>query len=215
MIYLIGSGAKFKGIETLVLNEIKFSEISVNLADFSALVITSKNAVEAMRFNRISPNKNLKIFAIGEASARAAREFGFCEIYVSQNAHGDAFAREISGVLAGKKTLFLRAGKTASSVAEILRDAGVDLTQIVAYENVYKPDTNLLKPPKGSVLIFTAPSAVRNFARNFSWQTSNTERYKCVAIGETTAKELVKFCEPVVCAEQSVNACVSLAKTLI
>ena len=42
MIYLIGSGAKFKGIETLVLNEIKFSEFSVNLADFSALVIPLK-----------------------------------------------------------------------------------------------------------------------------------------------------------------------------
>ena len=53
MIYLIGSGAKFKGVKTLVLNEIKFNEFSVNLADFSALVITSKNAVEAMRFNKI------------------------------------------------------------------------------------------------------------------------------------------------------------------
>ena len=114
------------------------------------------------------------------------REFGFAQIYTAKNAHGNDFAAEIASLLKGKKTLFLRARETASSVGEILRDSSVNLTQIVAYENVFKPLEKEQKPPKNSAIIFTAPSAVRNFTRNFGWD----ESYKAVAIELTTAKEL-------------------------
>ena len=55
MIYLVGSNLEFEGVKTLVLNEIKFNKISVNLAEFDALVLTSKNSVSALKFNLISP----------------------------------------------------------------------------------------------------------------------------------------------------------------
>jgi len=184
MIYLVGSNLEFEGVKTLVLNEIKFNKFSVNLAEFDALVLTS---------------------------SRAASEFGFAQIYTAKNAHGNDFAAEIAPLLQGKKMLFLRARETASGVGEILRSSGVNLTQIIAYENVFKSLKEEQKPPKNSAIIFTAPSAVRNFMRNFGWD----ESYKAVAIGLTTAKELEIFTSPVVSAQQNINSCVSLAKTLL
>ena len=200
MIYLVGSNLEFEGVKTLVLNEIKFNKISVNLAEFDALVLTSKNSVNALKFNQISP-ANLQIYSIGDGTSRAA----------TKNAHGNDFAAEIAPFLKGKKILFLRARATASSVGEILRESGVNLMQIIAYENVFKPLKEEQKPPKNSVIIFTAPSAVRNFTQNFGWD----ESYKAVAIGLTTAKELEIFTSPAVSAQQNINSCVSLAKTLL
>ena len=210
MIYLVGSNLEFKGVKTLVLNEIKFNKFSVNLAEFGALILTSKNSVNALKFNRILP-ASLQIYSIGESTSRAASEFGFSQIYTAKNAHGNDFAAESATLLKGKKTLFLRARETASSVSEILRENGVNLTQIIAYENVFKPLEKEQKPPKNSVIIFTAPSAVRNFTRNFGWD----ESYKAVAIGLTTAEELEIFTSPAVSAQQNINSCVSLAKTLL
>ena len=210
MIYLVGSNLEFDGVKTLVLNEIKFNKFSVNLAEFDALVLTSKNSVNALRFNQISPT-DLQIYSIGEGTSHAASEFGFAQIYTAKNAHGNDFAAEIAPFIKGKKTLFLRALETASSVGEILRKSGVNLTQIIAYENVFKPLNEEQKPPKNSAIIFTSPSAVRNFTRNFGWD----ESYKAVSIGLTTAKELEAFASPIVSAQQNINACVSLAKTLL
>ena len=149
MIYLVGSNLEFEGVKTLVLNEIKFNKFSVNLAEFDALVLTSKNSVNALKFNQISP-ASLQIYSIGEGTSRAASEFGFAQIYTAQNAHGNDFAAEIAPFLKNKKTLFLRARETASSVGEILRSSGVNLTQIIAYENVFKPLEKEQKPPKKS-----------------------------------------------------------------
>ena len=210
MIYLVGSNLEFEGVKTLVLNEIKFNKFSVNLAEFDALVLTSKNSVNALKFNQILP-ASLQICSIGDGTSRAASEFGLAQIYTAQNAHGNDFAAEIAPFLKNKKTLFLRARETASNVGEILRESGVNLTQIIAYENVFKPLNEEQKPPKNSVIIFTAPSAVRNFTRNFGWD----ESYKAVAIGLTTAKELEIFTSPAVSAQQNINSCVSLAKTLL
>ena len=210
MIYLVGSNLEFEGVKTLVLNEIKFNKFSVNLAEFDALALTSKNSVNALKFNQISP-ASLQIYSIGDGTSRAASEFGFAQIYTAKNAHGNDFAAEIAPLLKGKKILFLRARETASSVGEILRESGVNLTQIIAYENVFKPLEKEQKPPKNSAIIFTAPSAVRNFMRNFGWD----ESYKAVAIGLTTAKELEIFTSPAVSAQQNINSCVSLAKTLL
>ncbi|MGB2553736.1 uroporphyrinogen-III synthase, partial [Campylobacter sp. MOP51] len=77
MIYLVGSNLDYEGAKTLRLNEIKFSKFSVDLSEFEALVITSKNSIKALKFNKIKIDENLQIYAIGEASANEAKKAGF------------------------------------------------------------------------------------------------------------------------------------------
>ncbi|MDO5045493.1 uroporphyrinogen-III synthase [Campylobacter sp.] len=211
MIYLVGSNSFYKGVKTLKLNEISFFKFDVDLSKFEALVITSKNSIKALEFNQTKIDENLQIYAIGEASAKAAKQIGFKKIYIGENSHGKEFASEILPLLKDKKTLYLRAKKTVSNLGGILEEASVDITQIVAYENVCLKVEAELKPQPKSVIIFTAPSAVKNFISNFGWD----ESYKAVSIGKTTSEELAKFTTAITSEIQSVESCIRLAKTLL
>lgn len=208
MIYLVGSNLEFKGVKTLILNEIKYQKFSVNLADFNAIVLTSKNSINALKFNSINADENSEIFAIGETTAEFARSYGFNKIYTAINSHGNEFAFEILSHLKGKNVLFLRAKDTVSNIDEILASNGISFTQIIAYKNAFKP-SNEPKPAPKSVIIFSAPSAVRNFIKNYGWDDS----YGVVAIGKTTANEL-KFTKNLKISNiQTINECINLAKT--
>ena len=198
-----------ESVVNLSVSKIEFLKFELNLSYYDVLVATSKNAFNALKFNGISP-MNLPVFAIANSCAAAAREFGFSEIYIGKNAHGDDFAREILPLLKGKKVLYLKGKDSASNFLEILQNGGVNIKAIIAYENVLNPCKMELKPPKNSILIFASPLNVKNFLNNFGWD----ESYQAISIGKVTAKEL-KFTEPIVSQSQDINACIALAKTLL
>ena len=199
-----------ESVVDLSVSKIEFFKFDLNLSEFDALVATSKNVFNALKFNEINALENLPVFAIASSCAAAAREFGFSEIYTGQNAHGDDFAREILPLLNGKKVIYLKGKDSASNFLEILQDGGVNIKAVIAYENVLNPCKMELKPPKNSILIFASPINVRNFLANFGWD----ESYQTISIGKVTAKEL-KFSTPLVSQNQDINACIALAKTLL
>ena len=199
-----------ESVINLSVSKIEFLKFEINLSEYDALVATSKNAFNALKFNEISTLENLPVFAIANSCAAAAREFGFSEIYTGQNAHGDDLAREILPLLKDKKVLYLKGKDSASNFLEILQDGGVNIKAVIAYENVLNPCKMELKPPKNSILIFASPINVRNFLSNFGWD----ESYQTISIGKVTAKEL-KFSTPIVSQNQDINACIALAKTLL
>lgn len=210
MIYLVANSPfKHEKIINLKLNRIDFLKFGVNLDEFDALVLTSKTAIEALKINSIIPSKKIEVYCIGSGCAATACEFGFKNVFEANSHHGNDFAREIAPKLNGKKILFLRALETASNVGGILRENGARLNVIIAYENY---PLRLENPPEievNSVVIFTAPSSVKNFLANFSWR----DDLKAVCIGETTAKA-IDFTKPFISRIQSVEACVSLALEL-
>lgn len=210
MIFLT-SREKFDGVVNLELNEIRFHKFSLCISDFNAVIVTSKNSIFALEYNQISPNQDVEIYSIGANTSKIAKRYGFDKIYTAKNSHGNDFASEIAPLLAGKKTLFLKAKQTASNVYEILLKNRINLTQIVAYESVAKSVSLSEKPPKNSILIFTSPSNVRNFISNFGWDSS----YKCVSIGKTTAKALENLTDLVISQNQNLSDCVKLAKALV
>ena len=199
-----------ESVVNLSVSKIEFLKFEINLSEFDALVATSKNAFNALKFNEISALENLPVFAIASGCAAAAKGLGFTQIYTGQNAHGDDFAREILPLLKGKKVLYLKGKDSASNFLEILQKSGVNIKAVIAYENVLNPCKMELKPPKNSILIFASPINVRNFLSNFGWD----ESYQTISIGKVTAKEL-KFSTPLVSQNQDINACIALAKTLL
>ena len=199
-----------ESVVNLSVSRIEFLKFDLNLSEFDLLVATSKNAFNALKFNEISLEANLPVFAIASGCAAAAKGLGFTQIYTGQNAHGDDFAREILPLLKGKKVLYLKGKDSASNFLEILQDGGVNVKVVTAYENVLNPCKMELKPPKNSILIFASPINVRNFLTNFGWD----ESYQTISIGKVTAKEL-KFTTPIVSQNQDINACIALAKTLL
>ncbi|ASM35215.1 uroporphyrinogen-III synthase [Campylobacter sputorum subsp. bubulus] len=210
MIYLV-SHTKFNdnSVKHLQVCEIKFHKFSVDLSKFDALVLTSKNSVKALKFNLINL-ANLEVFSIGEGTTKEALNFGFTKIYTAKNAHGNEFANEIARLLKSKKTLFLKAKEVVSDVFGILKNGGVNLIEIIAYENVFLNLPNELKPPKNSIIIFTSPSNVDGFLRNFELDLS----YKIIAIGKKTAISLKNFPNIIVSKTQSIENCIEIAKNL-
>lgn len=210
MIYLVSNTPFFdKDVINVSLFEIKFEPICVDLSAFDALIISSKNAINSLRFNNILPAKELYVFAVGKASASAAREFGFERVVTSSKAYGDVLASEFADDLRGKNVLYLRAREVGSNLAEILLQNDVSLTQLIAYTSVLRQDFPP-KPAVGSVIIFTSPKNAKNFLQIYGWDHS----FKAVAIGESTARALDGICEVTLAKSQEISECVQLAKTL-
>ena len=60
-------------------------------------------------------------------------------------------------------------------------------------------------------IIFSSPSSVECFFKNYTWD----ESYKAVVIGKTTAKYLPSNVEYIISKETSIDVCIKLAKKWI
>ncbi|NLY03724.1 MAG: uroporphyrinogen-III synthase [Campylobacter sp.] len=210
-IYLIShTKPEDKSIKHLQVCGIKFNHFNINLIDFDALVVTSKNSIKSLKFNDIIP-LNLEVFSIGEGSTKEAKSFGFRQIYTAKNSHGNEFAYEIAPLLNGKKTFFPKAEVTVSDVDKILEKSGINLITQNAYKTVYYELNQNLKPPKNSILIFASPSNVLGFKQNFSLDNE----YKIISIGDATAKFLKDFPNLTISSTQSIEECIKIAKNLV
>ncbi|WP_235604527.1 uroporphyrinogen-III synthase [Campylobacter fetus] len=208
MIYLVSNTPyNLDEVINLKVCEIVFYKFNLNLNDFDAVVFTSKNGVNALKFNNIKC-ENLDTFAISDSTAQACKEFGFKRIFEGFYAHGNEFAKEIFPLLKGKKVLYVSAKDTVSGLSSFLQSNGVDINSLIAYENRLLK-LNLKKPENGSTIIFTSPKNVEGFLSNFGWNDS----YKAIAIGKTTAKALNFVTKAIISPTQQISECVNVAKS--
>ncbi|WP_086303993.1 uroporphyrinogen-III synthase [Campylobacter devanensis] len=210
MIYLI-SNTPFddESVEQISLCDIKFNKFNIDLSEFDALIVTSKNGINSLKFNSIIL-ADILVFAIGKATALSCREFGFTQIYEAKNSHGSEFGAEILEKLYGKRVLFIKAKETISNLDIYFNQNGIDISVIDGYENLILKKDISSKPKSNSILIFTSPINVRAFIQNLGWDDS----YKAVAIGKATAQALNPYTDPIISKSQTIKDCVELAKSL-
>ena len=210
MIYLI-SNTPFddESVEKISLCDIKFNKFNIDLSEFDALIVTSKNGINSLKFNSIIL-ADILVFAIGKATALSCKEFGFTQIYEAQNSHGSEFGAEILEKLYGKRILFIKAKETISNLDIYFNQNGIDISVIDGYENLILKKDISSKPKSNSILIFTSPINVRAFIQNLGWDDS----YKAVAIVKATAQALNPYTDPIISKSQTIKDCVELAKSL-
>lgn len=123
------------GVETLIepLLSIELDDKATpDLAGVQALLVTSANGVRA--FAAISAKRDIPVFAVGDASARTAREAGFERV---ESASGDVEA--LAGLVAEKLgpdngvLLHIAGSKVAGDLAGALGKAGYDYRRIQLY----------------------------------------------------------------------------------
>ena len=210
MIYLI-SNTPFddESVEQISLCDIKFNKFNIDLSEFDALIVTSKNGINSLKFNSIIL-ADILVFAIGKATALSCKEFGFTQIYEAQNSHGSEFGAEILEKLYGKRVLFIKAKETISNLDIYFNQNGIDISVIDGYENLILKKDISSKPKSNSILIFTSPINVRAFIQNLGLDDS----YTAVAIGKATAQALKPYTDPIISKSQTIKDCVELAKSL-
>ncbi|GLH57589.1 uroporphyrinogen-III synthase [Helicobacter ailurogastricus] len=181
--------------------------VSLKLADFKALLFTSKHAPLSLQHGLEDTKaleflKSLPSFVLADKSAQVAKSLGFKVAFVGQSGQAKGFVKEVKGILPSP-TLFVRAQSVATDALDFL-------PSLIAYENTPIKLPPEQKPKSRSVLIFGAPSSYRHFLANFAWDPS----YAAIALGKSTLNAFA----PGVCAflspQPSLEACIELAKTL-
>lgn len=209
MIYLIGS-KQFDGVLNIVLNKIIYKNFNINLKEYDCLIITSKNALKSLKKTKSHIDYDINLYAVGEQSAKYAEKMGFKNIKFPSQAYGKNLLNEYLEEFRGKKCLYLRAKKITSKLDEELLKQNINLTQIIAYENLsIKPSITSLSN-QANIFVFSAPSTLENFLKYFKFKDND----KVVVIGQSTALKLANFKNLYICEEQNLNSCIKLAKSL-
>ncbi|XPV54600.1 MAG: uroporphyrinogen-III synthase [Halarcobacter ebronensis] len=151
--------------------------------------------------------EKIPAYVISPQSAKLVRNLNGRLEFVGKEKHGDKFAEEIAEDLKDKKVLYLRGEKTVSRLVDILREQGINCDEESIYENNFKKIDKKVNFPKGSKIIFSSPSTIEYFFKNFEWDNS----FYAISIGQTTAKHFPKNIKPLIADDTSIEACVQKA----
>lgn len=106
---------------------------TLDTKDLQAVLITSANGVRALA--RVSAVRDLRLFAVGAASAEAARNEGFSRVE-SANGDVDTLARLVRQTLDPKdgKLLHVAGSVTAGDLAGVLGRYGFEIEKVALYQ---------------------------------------------------------------------------------
>jgi len=105
--------------------------------NWSAVIVTSANALRVLPAEQITPLLSLPLYAVGQRSAEAARERGFCEVH---SANGDA--RDLVRLIAERHAnetapyLYLAGEDRAADIEAALAKHGVKVETVIVYRIV-------------------------------------------------------------------------------
>ncbi|MGB8542463.1 MAG: uroporphyrinogen-III synthase [Candidatus Acidiferrales bacterium] len=202
------------GAEVVLLPTVSFAAVEnsqaldaalQNLAEFDWILFTSQNAVRF--FSRRIRELNLQVAglqeprpmvaAVGTATASAATQEGFRVDTIPNNHSGEALAQELWGAIGDRKVLLPRSDRADDRLPKALREAGANVTEIVAYRTAAPDslDPTVLKSIRDAevdAIVFASPSAFRFLAECVGGAelAELSTRVQFAAIGPTTARAL-------------------------
>ena len=173
------------------------------------MIFTSKNGVNSFSKSKLHW-QDIDSFAISKVTANSLVKSNSKLVYTGISGHGDDFARELIRYLKGKKPLYIRSKKVVSNIVDILNENDIFCDEIITYETLCTETLDIKKLEKNSIIIFSSPSTIDCFFKNYNWDDS----YTAIAIGDTTASYFPKDLNIVVSKLQTIESCVQKAKTL-
>jgi uroporphyrinogen-III synthase len=164
------------------------------LGDVQALLFTSANGARA--FAAASPRRDLKVFAVGDATAAAAREVGFADIATAGGNVEELAGLVIATAKPANGALVHAAGSvTAGDLAGLLSAAGFALRRIMLYEAI--PAERLSTAARGALergeiaaALFFSPRTAATFARLAAPIAGTCARVAAVALSPAVASAL-------------------------
>jgi uroporphyrinogen-III synthase len=173
-----------------------------NLGGYDWLVLTSSNTVKCLRSRAdelglgFTPPKGLKVAAIGEATAEAARHEGFQITLIPESYVAESLVDDLVGQIAGKRVLLARAATARDVLPDGLRAGGATVDIVDAYRNVLPENApellRLALTERVDAATFTSSSSVTRLEEavqraGFSWPL---EGVSAISIGPITSETL-------------------------
>ena len=198
--------------ETISLPMISFSIVAEKI-DFSlcdTLLFTSKQAV--VTADTIDSSwKNYPCIAIGPATKKQIESLGGEVIYFPKEFYGENLSQDIAAFFKERKLLYLRPKEISFDSKGYLEKVGIHLEEQIIYETGCQHYSAEKKPEKDAVIIFTSPSTIHCFLKNFVWD----ETYTAVVIGKATKVHLPENANYVVAEEPSIASCIEKAREFL
>jgi uroporphyrinogen-III synthase len=175
------------------------------LDHYDWLIVTSANTVRALleRAAEIGHSlklpSSLKVAAIGEASASAARNARFQVALVPENYVAESLVECMVGLVEGKSVLLARAAIARDVIPEALRAAGAKVDVVDAYQNAVPADApaRLRKELANGIdaATFTSSSSVEHLAEaaRAAGLAFPFEGVAAISIGPITTKTLCAY----------------------
>jgi uroporphyrinogen-III synthase len=148
-----------------------------NLAQYAWLIVTSANAVEALRARLAVVGipaealAHLKIAAVGSATAAALRELGLAVAVTPAEYVAESLVEALGSRVDGQRVLLARAAVARDVIPDALRARGATVDVVDAYRTVIPEESvtaiRTIFGPNGRVpdaATFTSSSTVTNFA---------------------------------------------------
>lgn len=193
-----------EGVINLPLIKFNFLSPTLSLSKYDYLIFTSKTAIEAI--NKIDPNwKKIPSLAVGIKTEKEILKFDGNPIFTG-NGYGESLVPKILKEK-NKNFLFIRGKEVANDLKTTLANE-MSIDEVITYETLCEAPTIQLE---GDLkIIFTAPSTVNCFFKNYQWKNSFT----AIAIGETTKNAFTEEIEVLLPKETSIDSCIELARSL-
>ncbi len=198
--------------DTIALPMIDFATTATQI-DFSqsdTLIFTSKQAV--VTADKIDKRwKDYPSIAIGSATKKQIEDLGGEVIYHPKSFYGEALSTDIATFFRDKKLLYLRPKEVSFDSKAFLEKEGIILQEQIIYETSCINYTLDEQPPKNAIIIFTSPSTIFCFLKNFEWD----ESYTAVVIGKATKVHLPANADYVVADTPLIASCIEKAEDLV
>jgi uroporphyrinogen-III synthase len=186
-----------------------------SVESFSWIVFASRQAVAAVVERLPDAPRDLRVAAVGQATAQVLRQRGWPVDLTPDDASAaglvQAFAaRWAKGADAGKRVLFPASSRALPTISLGLTQLGAQVTQVEAYRTEAAAlDLAECREwiARGSIaaVTFASPSAVTELARSLGAEDFQRllSGAAAIAIGRTTARELVAHGHAAVVAESA------------
>ena len=146
-----------------------FDELAPELKKFKALIFTSRNGARA--FGRVSAQRDIPVFAVGDSTARFAKEAGFKQV-LSADGNVEALAALVARTIEplSGPLLHVTGSVTAGDLSGELQRLGYKIVREVMYESRISEElstrtTQMIRNGAVDCIALFSPRTARTFAK--------------------------------------------------
>ena len=206
-VYLF-SKTPFAGVIHIPIIQTLYYRVTINIAQYDLIVLTSKEALNALEYNRIEW-QSVDVIAVSDVTAKYVDSKGG-HVAACANGYGESLYDVIMKNYTDRRIVFPSARVLAGDFARRLQDAGVAIEIVTIYETRCSDCLGINTIEEDAVLAFSSPSGVACFMKYFKFLPT----HKIAVIGTTTARALPADVTSNIAVSPSIKSLVALAQKL-
>jgi len=189
--------------------DIEILKPKIDFLQYDYLIITSKQTSNVLKQYDITSYKEKKALCISQKSAESFEEIGGQVLQIGAG-YGDTLVDLIYKYSKEIRWLYLRAETVASNFAQLSRENGYKVDEVVVYKSKCSLEMATFDLKENATLIFTSPSSVECFLKYKRFSTN----HRVIVIGKSTANALPLDVIYTLSKERSIQSCIDISEKI-